>query len=1039
MKNRFLPGAILRFTLCLFTLLMPLVSLHAQATLTTGTPFNIVNENSGLCIGASGQGTANGTVLQMYTCANGAYSTQLSQEWIFTAAASGYYEVADANATTEAWNVVNIGTTSGSLMQIWSYAGASNEEFEAVSLGNGYYEFIGQGSGLCLDVPGNSTANSVQLEIYTCNNTTAQAFKLVTPSASPGEGPYGGVAAAIPGTVLAENYDTGGQGVGYNVASVNGTANSYRSDGVDLEAASAPATGNDLGWSAAGQWFRYTVNVSTAGTYTVGFLVAAESAVGDAFHISNSSGTNLSGSVAVPDTGGWQTWTTVTATVTLPAGTQTLTLEEDAAGWNVDSFAFAESGGGGTEGPYGGTPAAIPGTVMNENYDTGGQGVGYNVTSSNGTDNGYRSDGVDLEVASAPATGNDLGWSASGQWFRYTVNVSTAGTYTVTFLVAAESAVGDAFHLSNSSGSNLSGSVAVPDTGGWQTWTTVAATVTLPAGTQTLTLNEDAAGWNIDSMVFTSGTAPSCTSTPSVPTGLAASGTTSSGTTLSWTASTVASGCTVSSYTVYENGSTLATVTSGTSYAVSGLAASTTYSYTVAATDSDGTSAKSSAVSVTTLASGGGGTTISNGGFTLAPQNAPSLVLDDAGAGTGAGNPLDVYTPNSTNAQSWALSDVGVTPTGYYNFAAIGAFCMTASGTTSGSTVVLDGCAGETAQAWEAVASGSNYTFHPASNTALCLTANGTAVGSAVLVDTCSGGTNQEWALTQISTGGGPTGGGSDCTGVANLSVGGVTYTPSWCLEFNGAAGPPPTNALGYDLGNNGGWGNGELEVYCGPPGYSGNPVQCPTTFSTSTAPVYIDGSGHLVIQPRDVGGTWISGRMNTDGGQLFQYGIIEASIELPNMTPEGLWPAFWGLGNNINSGVAWPTCGETDILEDWSPSVLGGAGNAGENSTIHTELTGGDGVSTRYTFPSGQAANTGFHTYGMIWSANEIQYFVDNPATPFATLTPGSLPAGDVWPFNQQIFLILNEAIGGTLGGSAPASTPGPMTVDYIRWYAAP
>jgi hypothetical protein len=137
MRNRYLQGAILRFTFCLFTLLMQVVSLRAQDTLTTGTPFNIVNENSGLCIGASGQGTANGTVLQMYTCANGTYSTQLSQEWTFTSAASGYYEVADANATTEAWNVVGSGTTNGSLMQIWAYAGNSNEEFEAVSLGGG--------------------------------------------------------------------------------------------------------------------------------------------------------------------------------------------------------------------------------------------------------------------------------------------------------------------------------------------------------------------------------------------------------------------------------------------------------------------------------------------------------------------------------------------------------------------------------------------------------------------------------------------------------------------------------------------------------------------------------------------------------------------------------------------------------------------------------------------------------------------------------------------------------------------------------------
>jgi hypothetical protein len=283
------------------------------------------------------------------------------------------------------------------------------------------------------------------------------------------------------------------------VTSTNGTDNGYRSDGVDLETATSPATGNDLGWTTAGQWFKYTVNVATAGTYKVSFLVAGDVAVTDAFHLSNSSGTNLSGSVNVPSTGGWQAWTTVTATVTLPAGTQTLTLNEDNAGWNIDSIAFASTN---SEGPFGGTPAAIPGTVKAENYDTGGQGVAYHVTSANGTDNGYRSDGVDLETATSPATGNDLGWTAAGQWFKYTVNVATAGTYKISFLVAGDVAVTDAFHLSNSSGTNLSGSVNVPSTGGWQDWTTVTATVTLPAGAQTLTLNEDSAGWNIDSAAF---------------------------------------------------------------------------------------------------------------------------------------------------------------------------------------------------------------------------------------------------------------------------------------------------------------------------------------------------------------------------------------------------------------------------------------------------------------------------------------------------------------------------------------------------------
>src|SRR3984957_4316918 len=225
------------------------------------------------------------------------------------------------------------------------------------------------------------------------------------------EGPYGGTPAPIPGTVQAENYDTGGQGVAYNVLSINGSGNSYRSDGVDLEGTGDTGGGYDLGWTASGQWFRYTVNVATAGTYTVTFRVAALNAVTDALHISNSAGTNLTGSVNVPATGAWQTYTNVTVAVTLPAGQQTLTINQDNAGWNINYVMFT-SGSSGSEGPYGGTPAAIPGTVQAENYDTGGQGIGYDVSSTNGTANSYRSDGVDLEATTDTGGGYDLGWTA---------------------------------------------------------------------------------------------------------------------------------------------------------------------------------------------------------------------------------------------------------------------------------------------------------------------------------------------------------------------------------------------------------------------------------------------------------------------------------------------------------------------------------------------------------------------------------------------------------------------------------------------------
>ncbi len=166
-------------------------------------------------------------------------------------------------------------------------------------------------------------------------------FAIAGSSGGSGEAPYGGTAAAVPGTVQAANYDTGGQGVAYNVTSVNGTANSYRSDGVDLETCTDTGCGYDIGWTATGQWFRYTVNAASARSYTVTLRVASPSGVTDGLHIANSSGTNLSGSVNIPATGGWQDWTSVTVTVTLPAGQQTLTVDQDNGGWNLHTLAFS--------------------------------------------------------------------------------------------------------------------------------------------------------------------------------------------------------------------------------------------------------------------------------------------------------------------------------------------------------------------------------------------------------------------------------------------------------------------------------------------------------------------------------------------------------------------------------------------------------------------------------------------------------------------------------------------------------------------------
>lgn len=274
------------------------------------------------------------------------------------------------------------------------------------------------------------------------------------------------------------------------------------------------------------------------------------------------------------------------------------------------------------------------------------------------------------------------------------------------------------------------------------------------------------------------------------------------------------------------------------------------------------------------------------------------------------------------------------------------------------------------------------------------------------------------------------------CANVPAVTTGSMTWSPQWCQEFNGPAGPPDTTAWNFDLGNNNGWGNNEVEVYCGPPGYPNNPSQCPSTFSTASSTVYIDGDGHLVIQPIINNGTWLSTRMKTQGVQNFEYGMIEASLQIPDTTNQGVWPAFWSLGSDYPA-TPWPNCGEADFMENWSPQVNNGPGPSGNRSTVHTAKTGGAGIGGAYAFPPGAQANTGFHVYGVIWTANMMEFFVDNPSAPFLSVTPNDLPAGDTWPFNANIFLILNVAVGGTLGGStANLSNPEPLIVDYIRRY---
>jgi hypothetical protein len=171
------------------------------------------------------------------------------------------------------------------------------------------------------------------------NFTTLSAALAGTSGASPpppppppdGSTPYSGTPVALPGRVQFENYDGGGADVAYFDTTASNSGSAYRSNAVDIKAATDTGGGYLVGWTAAREWLNYTVSVAAAATYTLDVRLAS-SGTGGTFHI-EVNGVDKTGPIAVPDTGGWQTWRTVTKTgVALASGTQVMKVVLDTIG-----------------------------------------------------------------------------------------------------------------------------------------------------------------------------------------------------------------------------------------------------------------------------------------------------------------------------------------------------------------------------------------------------------------------------------------------------------------------------------------------------------------------------------------------------------------------------------------------------------------------------------------------------------------------------------------------------------------------------------
>ena len=244
------------------------------------------------------------------------------------------------------------------------------------------------------------------------------------------------------------------------------------------------------------------------------------------------------------------------------------------------------------------------------------------------------------------------------------------------------------------------------------------------------------------------------------------------------------------------------------------------------------------------------------------------------------------------------------------------------------------------------------------------------------------------------------------------------TYQLVWSDEFGGADGTAPDASKWAIQTGGGGWGNNELEYYTARP--QNVQVSGGNLIITAIKEDYTGADG--------IARHYTSARLQTKGLFTQQYGRFEARIRIPK--GQGMWPAFWMLGNNIDI-AGWPACGETDIMENIGkePSIVHG--------TLHARGYPPEGYTAAYTLPNGQNFADDFHIFAAEWEPQQIRLYVDG--TLYATDTQSASPAPASWPFDgQPFFMLLNLAVGGKWPGDPDSTTrfPQQMLVDYVRVY---
>lgn len=290
--------------------------------------------------------------------------------------------------------------------------------------------------------------------------------------------PSAAVAHPVPGTIQAEDFDEDA----YWDSTSGNQGGAYRTTDVDIQPTGDAGGGFNVGWIDSGEWLEYTIHVHETGYYDLSARVASPH-VGRSFRVLVN-GTDATGSIAVPYTGGWQIWQTVTPSpLHLQAGTHRLRFVAITNGFNLNWMALSASALADTG----------PGTIQAEDFD---EGAYWDSTPGN-AGGAYRATDVDIQPTTDIGGGFNIGWIDAGEWLDYTIHIHTAGHYDLSARVASPHS-GKAFRVLVN-GTDVTGSVSVPNTGGWQTWQTLTrANVPLAAGTHRLRLLAITNGFNVN-------------------------------------------------------------------------------------------------------------------------------------------------------------------------------------------------------------------------------------------------------------------------------------------------------------------------------------------------------------------------------------------------------------------------------------------------------------------------------------------------------------------------------------------------------------